>query len=133
MRQRVKDELRKEGSGGARPGAGRKPHRTFRNAMTLAQKYEVLPLDHMLSILNAPAGDKEVSNSRRDEMAKAAAPYIHPRLEAVSMVSEQDYAIDASKLTDDELATVTRLLAKAQVPIDERSKLRDLSTDGPPN
>jgi hypothetical protein len=36
----------------------------------------ILPLDYMLKVLRDPNEDK----ARRDEMAKAAAPYVHPRL-----------------------------------------------------
>jgi hypothetical protein len=37
-----------------------------------------LPLDYMLRVMRDP----KVSNSRRDEMARTAAPYLHPRLAA---------------------------------------------------
>jgi hypothetical protein len=37
------------------------------------------PLDWMLQVLRDPSQP----NERRDEMAKAAAPYVHPRLAAV--------------------------------------------------
>jgi hypothetical protein len=37
-----------------------------------------MPLDYMLRIMRDP----KVSNSRRDEMARTAAPYLHPRLAA---------------------------------------------------
>jgi len=36
---------------------------------------ELLPLDYMLKIMNDPKEDK----NRRDRMAQACAPYIHPR------------------------------------------------------
>jgi hypothetical protein len=35
-----------------------------------------MPLDYMLGVLRDETEDK----GRRDEMAKAAAPYVHPRL-----------------------------------------------------
>jgi hypothetical protein len=38
-----------------------------------------LPLDYMLRVMR----DSEVPNVRRDEMAKSAAPYLHPKLSAV--------------------------------------------------
>lgn len=37
------------------------------------------PLDYMLGILR----DENAAVERRDDMAKAAAPYVHPRLAAV--------------------------------------------------
>ncbi len=55
-----------------------------------------------------------------DEMARAAAPYILPRLSAVAMSQKPSrYSIDPTKLSDEELATMTRLAAKAQVPLVE--------------
>ncbi len=56
----------------------------------------ITPLDHMLTILNAPPGTAGVTNERRDEMARAAAPYIHPRLSAVevSQTEEPRYSIE---------------------------------------
>lgn len=38
-----------------------------------------MPLDHMLKILRDP----DQSDDRKDDMAKAAAPYCHPRLSQV--------------------------------------------------
>ncbi len=49
-------------------------------------------------------------------MAKAAAPYIHPRLASVDVRSRQKYSIDLTKLDDDELILFDRLLLKCQVP-----------------
>lgn len=37
------------------------------------------PLDYMLSVLR----DKNAAVERRDEMAKASAPYVHPRLSSL--------------------------------------------------
>jgi hypothetical protein len=39
----------------------------------------ITPLEHMLKIMRDPNADP----SRRDQMAKAAAPYIHPKLGAI--------------------------------------------------
>ncbi len=54
------------------------------NKATAQQRDEILnsglsPLDWMLQVLRDPSQP----NERRDEMAKAAAPYVHPRLTAV--------------------------------------------------
>jgi hypothetical protein len=38
------------------------------------------PIDYMLRVINDPT----VEHSRRDAMAKAAAPYRHPQLQAVA-------------------------------------------------
>jgi hypothetical protein len=38
------------------------------------------PLDYMLAVMR----DEDAEAWRRDEMAKAAAPYVHPRLAAIA-------------------------------------------------
>jgi len=66
--------------GGARPGSGRKPgvankiHREIRER-ALADGAE-MPLEYMLRVMR----DATVGTPRRDDMAKAAAPYIHAKL-----------------------------------------------------
>lgn len=42
------------------------------------QKKGLTPLEYMLRVMRSRA-----KNERRDDMAKAAAPYIHPRLNAI--------------------------------------------------
>lgn len=56
------------------------------NKATAAKVAEVTasgltPLDHMLAVMRDPNAPVE----RRDEMAKASAPYVHPRLHAVGL------------------------------------------------
>jgi hypothetical protein len=46
----------------------------------------VSPLEYMLAVLR----DEAVEPQRRDEMAKAAAPYIHPRLSSVEAKVDLD-------------------------------------------
>ena len=59
-------------------------------------------------------------NARRDEMAKAAAPYIHQRLAVVGVPDKPRWhSFDLSKLTDDELIVMERLTAKMQIWLDE--------------
>lgn len=65
--------------GGARPGAGRP--KGSKNKVTLEREAEIkasglTPLDYMLSLLRDENQDLAV----RADMAKAAAPYVHPRL-----------------------------------------------------
>jgi len=66
--------------GGPRPGAGRKPgsHNTiteqFRRRVAVEGK--LLPLEYMLRVMR----DESADQRRRDEMAKAAAPYLHARM-----------------------------------------------------
>ena len=74
------------GWGGKRRGAGRKPG--SKNPRGIRQTDAIIreaiergetPLHYMLSVMK----DESVPVERRDEMAKAAAPYCHPRLAAV--------------------------------------------------
>ena len=65
--------------GGKRPGAGRK--KGSPNKRTAARKAEIaaggeMPLDYMLRIMRDP----DTEPPRRDDMAKAAAKFIHPAL-----------------------------------------------------
>ncbi len=68
--------------GGKREGAGRPTGAV--SAVTAAQKEAALeggesPLDYMLRIMR----DAESDTARRDDMAKAAAPYVHSKLATV--------------------------------------------------
>ncbi len=72
------------GSGGARPGAGRPAKNRLEPPPTrgvasdiraAARAGRMSPLDYMLGVLNDP----EASPERRDRMAQAAAPYVHPK------------------------------------------------------
>ena len=68
--------------GGARPGAGRKPGTPNRATAELQAAVAAsgeTPLDYMLQIMR----DDTRGAERRDEMAKAAAPYVHAKLAAV--------------------------------------------------
>ena len=73
--------------GGARPGAGRpkgvKKVRENRKAIpadirSAARAAKLSPLDYMLAVMN----DETAEEARRDRMAQAAAPYVHPKAEA---------------------------------------------------
>jgi hypothetical protein len=68
--------------GGSRPGAGRKVGAP--NKATAARQAEVAasgvtPLDYMLAVMR----DDSIAPDRRDDMAKAVAPYVHPKLAAI--------------------------------------------------
>lgn len=68
--------------GGNRPGAGRR--RGSPNKATAARQLSVAasglaPLDYLLSVMR----DDTVPRDERVEAAKAAAPYVHPRLATV--------------------------------------------------
>ena len=71
--------------GGYRPGAGR-PKQASRLPTTptevrvAARTAGITPLEYMLGVLNDPAADA----ARRDRMAVAAAPFVHPRAEVMA-------------------------------------------------
>jgi len=84
------------GRGGKRAGAGRKKGvankatNKRRDAARRALDSGVTPLDFMLSVLRDPKAEK----GRRDDMAKAAAPYVHPKLSAIEHKGEGGGPID---------------------------------------
>jgi hypothetical protein len=63
-------------TGGRQKGAR---NRATEEARAAAAASGALPLDYMLGIMRDPTAD----NKRRDAMAMAAAPYLHPRLTAI--------------------------------------------------
>ena len=54
----------------------------------------ITPLEYMLSVVRDPA----VEYRRRDQMAQAAAPYLHARLASTEIKGDDDHPI-AHKLT----------------------------------
>jgi hypothetical protein len=94
--------------GGKRAGAGRRSG--SRNKATAARQAAIAasgetPLDYMIRVMR----DDSAPAERRDEMAKAAAPYVHPRLTAIEQ-SVEHKAVD--KMTDAELdAEIARVAA----------------------
>lgn len=73
--------------GGARPGAGRKAggvNRVTQEALEAAKETGLLPLDYLLSVMR----DNEADEARRIDCAKAAAQYLHPKLNAVDLRGE---------------------------------------------
>lgn len=81
--------------GGKRSGSGRKPGSKTRKTAEIAQKAAkegITPLEFMLKIMRDEACPEEADitqkiafHTARFEAAKAAAPYIHPRLAAIEM------------------------------------------------
>ena len=68
--------------GGARPGAGRKKGSATAKTREIADRAAaegVTPLDFMLQEMR----DETAERAERLDMAKSAAPYIHPRLSSV--------------------------------------------------
>ena len=68
--------------GGKREGAGRKPGSLQkRHRVVVDDPSALMPIDWMLAVLRDP----EAEQSRRDQMAIQAAPYLHPRLAATAI------------------------------------------------
>lgn len=68
--------------GGKRPGAGRKAGSATKKTREIADRAAsegLTPLDYMLSILR----DEAQGPLMRFEAAKAAAPYVHPKLASI--------------------------------------------------
>jgi hypothetical protein len=72
-------------TGGRQKGT---PNRATEEARAAAAATGILPLDYMLSVMRDPAAD----HKRRDAMAMAAAPYLHPRLTAIDAKLSSDAA-----------------------------------------
>lgn len=79
--------------GGKRPGAGRPRGAATRRTREIADRAVadgVSPLEYMLAVMRN--GDAEPA--RRDDMAKAAAAYIHPRLASVAAKVEGSLTLE---------------------------------------
>ena len=83
--------------GGKREGAGRP--KGAQSKSTLERQAAIVaggitPLEYMLNVIR----DEAMDSKRRDSMAQACAPYIHPRLAATEIQGNADKPI-AHKLT----------------------------------
>ena len=64
---------------------------------------EKTPLEYMLRIMR----DEAAVSTRRDDMAKAAAPYLHARLSSVEHTGDTEESVRlAMDMTDYELAAI---------------------------
>jgi len=89
--------------GGHRPGAGR-PRKEAGKAPLVRDKADAdrprpslggqTPLEYMLSVMNDPDED----GLRRDKMAMAAAPYVHPRAAEVAPGKKEQKQAEAEKV-----------------------------------
>jgi hypothetical protein len=75
--------------GGKRPGAGRPPGAISKSTRAILEAVAAggeMPLEYMLKVMRDP----RESAARRDEMAKAAAPYLHPKMQATAPSIDDD-------------------------------------------
>lgn len=94
----------KSSHGGARAGAGRKKGSATAKTREIADKAAaegITPLEYMLEVMRRPSDheDEKIQLAReamRFEAAKAAAPYMHPRLAAVEHTGPDGGAINHS-------------------------------------
>ena len=98
------------GWGGKRPGSGRKRGGANRQSREVADAVAVTgetPLAYMMSVLR----DQNAEQARRDEMAKSAAPYVHPKLHAVAPPKPENEVVEVDPLREhlEEMAKVFRL------------------------
>lgn len=85
------NQTKSNSRGGARKGAGRKPGSATKKTRAIADRAAeegLTPLEFMLQIMRAPSDHEDVQvqiarEAMRFEAAKAAAPYVHPRLAAI--------------------------------------------------
>jgi hypothetical protein len=76
------------------------------------------PLDYMVRIMRDP----NVPDTRRDDMAKAAAPFIHSR--RIPTNGRRDLATELSALNDEELETLIHLKRKMYAALIKTQPLR---------
>lgn len=83
--------------GGKRQGSGRPPGAHNKRSREIAEKSArrgITPLEYMLKVMRSRS--KNVTDERRDDMAKAAAPYMHPRLNAIQHTGKDGEPIRVS-------------------------------------
>lgn len=124
------------GRGGAPRGAGRKRADRQRSERQRARR-TMSAGDYILSKLNAidPNTGRPFTESTRpserwlDRLAILATPFFHPRLAPVRIKETEPKppcALDLTKLTDDELDFLERILMKAQIPLQPKQPTEDL-------
>jgi hypothetical protein len=100
--ENIQDDSR---HGGARKGAGRKTGSATKRTREIADRAAengITPLEFMLEVMRQEPGpdlDPRVylaAVALRFEAAKAAAPYVHPRLAAIELTGEDGGAIKQS-------------------------------------
>lgn len=97
--------------GGNRPGAGRKlgsPNKASAERQAKVAATGDTPLEYMLKVMR----DAKAEPGRRDDMAKAAAPYVHPKLASMQHTGRNGgpiQTVDLTKLSGDELAQLENI------------------------
>jgi phage terminase small subunit len=92
-------------SGGARPGAGRKP-KPIEEKLTIVSDGKQTPLEFLLSVMN----DNEVEDRLRLDAAKTAAQYVHPKVGEGGKKDERQQAAKRAGAGKFSAATPPRLV-----------------------
>jgi hypothetical protein len=74
--------------GGRRPGAGRPPGSANKRTRAIADAIAmqgITPLDYLVTVMRSNPGTPEALDA-----AKAAAPYMHPRLTSVALGQDEN-------------------------------------------
>src|SRR5215470_1266615 len=85
--------------GGKRPGAGRPPgaiSKSTRAILEATASGGEMPLEYMLRIMRDPREPAAC----RDEMAKAAAPYLHPKMQSTAPSTDDGLPVCPSRKPD---------------------------------
>lgn len=113
-----------KGRGGKRPGAGRPKGSISRVTKEDRAKFAAsgdLPLDYMMRIMR----DNRMPKARRDEMAKAAAPYFHSKLSSVEVKNKkgEKFRVATADMTPKEAMDVyLQTLSQPTFEDDEETK-----------
>lgn len=102
-------------TGGRQKGT---PNRATAKREREVAKSGLTPLEYMLKVIRNPKADA----SRRDDMAKAAAPYVHPKLAAVQHTGPRGgpiQTVDLTKLSGDELDQLESIFGPLAGPGDD--------------
>ena len=89
--------------GGKREGAGRKagvPNKVTRELREAAAGSGEMPVEYMLRVMRDP----QVEHQRRDHMAIAASPYLHPKLSAIEHTGKDGGPIVTENASELEIA-----------------------------
>ena len=130
-------------NGGRRPGAGRPagtPYRRLQDVLSLRERFPIWPIEYFLTVLNAPdikvpkhppvnenlreRYHKQVAaaaaqRAEKMEAARNAAPFLHPKLASIDVTTKPQvrHKLDLTKLSDEELAQLEHITAKAQFSV----------------
>lgn len=103
------NQVKSSAHGGARPNAGRKKGAATKRTREIADRAAeegITPLEFMLEVMRRPSDheDPKIQVAReamRFEAAKAAAPYVHPRLASVEVGNKDGEVFRVGLLSED--------------------------------